>query len=104
MYDMSVLKKRYFSMKLKNGLRLDVEPPTVKSLKKIMKLSNVDAENFNEEDFNGLTEGLAIALSKNKQNKKISTEFIDENFTIDEIQSLLTEYFGWVDSIKNEKN
>lgn len=104
MFDMTTLRIRYFQLKLRNGLRLDVEPPQIKSIKKIMKLSKVDTENINEEDFNGLAEGLAIALSKNKQKKKITVDFIEENFNIEEVQELLTRYFDWVDKVKTEKN
>lgn len=104
MFDMTTLKVRYFQLKLRNGLRLDVEPPQIKSIKKIMKLSKVDTENINEEDFNGLAEGLSIALSKNKQKKKITIDFIEENFNIEEVQELLTRYFDWVDKVKTEKN
>lgn len=104
MFDMTVMQKRYFSMKLNNNKKIDVEPPTVKSLKKIMKMSKVETDNMTEEDFNGLSEGLSIALSKNKQKYKITVEYVEENFNIHEIQQLLTEYFQWVESIENQKN
>ena len=45
-----------------------------------------------------------MALSKNKQNYQVKTEWLEENHNIDELQDLLINYFNWVDEIENSKN
>lgn len=99
MYDMNQINKRYWDVKFTNGLFLSVECPKLKTLRKITDLTK-DKENAVE----NLAEALAMALSKNKQNETISAEFIDENFNIDDINSLLTSFFGWVKNVKNDPN
>lgn len=105
MYDMTKLKTRYFDIKLKNGKILNVEPPKLKVLKKVAALSEVkNTENLGEKDIENLTEAISIALSKNRQNFKITIEQVEENYDIDEIVDLLNNYFDWVNSIQNSKN
>lgn len=105
MYDMSKLKVRYFSMKLKNGKILDIEPPKMKMLKKMSTLTNIETDrDFSENDITNLAEGVSIALSKNKQGYKVNAEKVCEDYDILEIMDFLTNYFEWVNSIQNQKN
>lgn len=103
MFDMTRYIPRYFNLKLKNGKIIDVEPPKIKVLKKILKLSGVKDE-MTEKDFENIILATSMALSKNKQNYKISTDWLEENHNIDELQDLLVSYFNWVDEIQNSKN
>lgn len=105
MYDMTKLKTRYFDIKLKSGKILNVEPPKLKVLKKVAALSEIkDTDNLGEKDIENLTVAVSIALSKNRQNFKITIEQVEENYDIDEIVDLLNNYFDWVNSIQNSKN
>lgn len=113
MFDMRNLTPRYFEVRLPNGLRLEVEPPKLKVLKHIMAVSKIDTAEIKAEGeeqtagegvFESLAEGVAMALSKNKQKKEITTEFVVDVLNLDQIQALLTEYFNWVAEIKNSKN
>ena len=105
MYDMTKLKTRYFDIKLKSGKILNVEPPKLKVLKKVAALSEIkDTDNLGEKDIENLTTAVSIALSKNRQNFKITSEQVEENYDIDEIVDLLNNYFDWVNSIQNSKN
>lgn len=105
MYDMTRIKTRYFDVKIPGGKILNVEPPKLKILKKISTLSRVkENQEMTEEDIDNLTEALSIALSKNKQNFKVMSSFIEDNYNIDEIIGFLTNYFDWVNSIQNSKN
>ena len=105
MYDMTKMRTRYFDLKLKNGRVINVEPPKLKVLKKVAALSEIkNTENLEENDINNLIEAVALALSKNKQNIKISNENVENSFDIDEIVDLLSNYFEWVNSIQNQKN
>lgn len=105
MYDMTKLKTRYFDIKLQNGKILNIEPPKLKVLKKIAALSEVkDTGELGEKDIENLTEAIALALSKNRQNFKITKEQVEDNYDIDGIMDLLNNYFDWVNSIQNSKN
>lgn len=105
MYDMTQIKRRYFIIKLINGKVLNVEPPKMKVLKKITSLSDVeDKNNVNQVDIENLISALSLALSKNKENYKISDEWIEENVNFDDTQELLKQYFEWVGEIYNLKN
>ena len=103
MFDMTQYIPRYFKVKLKNGKIIEVEPPKLKVLKKILKLSNVKND-MTEKDFESIILATSMALSKNKQNYNVSIDWLSENHNIDEIQDLLINYFNWVDEIENSKN
>lgn len=103
MFDMTRYIPRYFKIKLKNGKILDVEPPKLKVLKKIIKLSNIKNEML-EKDFDNIILATSMALSKNKQKYQVTTEWLEENHNIDELQDLLINYFNWINEIENSKN
>ena len=103
MFDMTQYVPRYFKVKLKSGKSLDVEPPKLKVLKKILKLGNVK-DDMSEKDFDNIILATSMALSKNKLKYQEKTEWLEENHNIDELQDLLINYFNWVDEIENSKN
>lgn len=105
MYDMTKYIPRYYEMKFKNGVILNLEPPKIKMLKRIAALSEVkDTNNLKEEDISNLTEAMSIALSKNKQNYIVSANKIEEEFDIIEIMEFLEDYINWVNEIQSSKN
>lgn len=105
MYDMTNLITRYFKIKLKNGKELELEPPKLKMLKKISSLSSsVNNNELDEKAIICLSEAIALSLSKNKQNYVVDSDFVEENFDIDEMYDFLTNYFTWVGEIQNSKN
>lgn len=105
MYDMTNLVTRYFKIKLKSGQELELEPPKLKVLKKISKLSkSVSNDELSEDDITNLSEAIALSLSKNKQAVNISSDYVEDNFDIDEMYDFLTNYYNWVGEIQNSKN
>jgi hypothetical protein len=98
MFDISTLNKRYFNIKI-NGLELEVEPPKLKVLKKIMALSKTkSAESIDE-----LSEAVGLILSKNKTGYKVPDDVIDE-LDLDQMFEIITEYFKWLGEARNSKN
>ena len=90
MYDMTKIKERYWQLKV---------------LKRITKLSKVaDTNNMTEEDMENLITALSIALSRNREQFKISEQWIEENININDVQDILNKYFEWVSDIQNLKN
>jgi hypothetical protein len=98
MLDINTINRRYFEIKI-DGVKLDVEPPTMKSLKKIVAIS----KNRSESTIDELSEAVNMILSKNRTGYKVSDETID-NLDIDQLQEILTEYFKWLTEVKNSPN
>ena len=77
----------------------------MKILKKIASLSEIkDNNNLTEEDISKLTEAVALAFNKNRQNYKITAEKVEDEYDILEIVDFLDNYFNWINSIQNQKN
>lgn len=98
MFDINIVSKRYFSIKI-NDLTLEVEPPKLKALKKITALS----KSRNEDTIDDLSEAVGMILSKNKLGIKVSDEIIDE-LDLDQMNEILTAYFEWLSKEKTSKN
>ena len=98
MFDISTVNKRYFEIKL-NDIRLEVEPPKVKTLKKILALSKAR----NEDAMDELAEAVRILLSKHKSGYKVPEELVD-GLDLDQLNSILTAYFEWLAQEKNSPN
>lgn len=98
MFDISTVSKRYFQIKLNKKL-IEVEPPTLKSLKRIMQVSKTG----NEDAMDDLTEAIALILNKNKSGYKVPAETIEE-MDVDQMNEILTAYFGWLGKVRNDPN
>ena len=108
MFDINGINKRYFEVTLyettdegeiKDSIKLEVEPPKLKVLKKITRLSKAKEENTIED----LTDSIRLILNKNKAKTKVSEVFI-EDLDMDQMDMLLTEYFNWLNNSKNSPN
>lgn len=97
-FDVSTISKRYFSIKI-GEVALEVEPPKIKTLKQIMSLSKSrDASAIND-----LASAVSMVLSKNKTGYAVSEDLIDE-LDLDQMNEILTAYFGWLVETKNLPN
>ena len=106
MFDINTVNKRYFDIKLSviieetvKELKLEVEPPKLKTLKKITSLN----KNRNEEMLDDLIDAVGMILSKNKAGKKVSDEIMDE-LNFDQLTGILDAYFEWLGKEKNSPN
>ncbi len=98
MLDISTINRRYFNIKI-NDVELEVEPPKIKVLRKIVDLS----KNHNNNAIDELSEAVKMILSKNKTGYKVPDEVIDE-LDMDQYLTILTEYFKWLNEVKNSPN
>ena len=98
MFDLNSANKRYFDIKIGNST-LEVEPPRIKVLKKIMALSKAR----NEDAIDDLAEAVGMILNKNKSGYVVSSEVIDE-LDLDQLNEILTAYFEWLSKEKSSKN
>ena len=105
MFDMTKFIKKHFEIKISEGNNLFLLPPKMKVLKKIVSLSgNISNEQLEEKDIDNLVEAIALAISKNKQEIKISAEQVEDMFDLEDMIIFLKEYFNWVSEITNQKN
>ena len=95
MFDLSNIITRYFEVKI-NGQMIEIEPPTVKMMKKLTAIKK-------DEDMEGYIEMLARVMSKNRQRKEISVEIV-EQMTLDQITEFSQAYFSWLKGIQNDPN
>lgn len=98
MFDISTVSKRYFEIKI-GSIKLEVEPPKIKALKKIMAISkSADNDSMDE-----LANAIKMILDKNKTNYKVPDKIIDE-LDFDQMTEILTAYFEWLKKNKNDPN
>lgn len=98
MFDTSTINKRYFDFTHGN-LILEIEPPKIKTLKKILSLS----KSRSAEALDDLTEAVGMILNKNKSGYVVASEFVDE-LELDQLNETLTAYFEWLSKEKSSKN
>ncbi len=107
MFDVATLSKRYFGLRLtvetddgKRDIDLEIEPPKLKTMKRLMALSKA-GEDENQIDM--LTDAMQKLLSKNKSGYKVPRELIEE-LNFDELQAILEEFLSWIAEVQNQKN
>ena len=69
MFDLNSVITRFFTLNLNNN-QLEVEPPKVKTLKKLIAVQK-------NNDYDAFIEIMSEVLSKNRQKKKITVEMLD---------------------------
>lgn len=107
MFDISTVSKRYFSIKLTvtdaedqvKSIELEVEPPKVKMLKKLVAVERTADEDAMDE----LAEVTRKMLSKNKAKYDVPIEYIDD-LDYDQLKEILTAYFAWLRDNQNSPN
>lgn len=101
-FDMSAIPQRYFHVALKatmesgkeRDIEIDVLPPKLKFIRKIVHIKKNDETSIEE-----LREAVSQIMSRNKAGTKVPCEYIDE-LDEDVLNSLLTAYFEWVSETK----
>lgn len=105
MFDIAQVAKRTLPMKI-GDLYLEVEPPKLKTLRKLLNL--VGGTSGDEADGMKQAETMITCtseiLQKNRQGVAVSPELVEESLDIDQMQAIITAYFEWINGIQNEKN
>lgn len=73
---------------------INVKEPKLKTYKKFEALN----ESSEIEDIIDVT---ADVLNGNKENIKITTEFVEDNFTLDEIAQFFEDFTNWLSEARN---
>ena len=105
MFDVkNCVKQRYFPVKLymtdngtEKNIVINVEPPRIKTLKKLMTFA--EKTEVSADEFKYMITAL---LNKNKEHKSVD-KYVDE-LSIDQLQAVYTAFMEWLDQSKKEKN
>lgn len=95
MFDLNSVITRFFTLNLNNN-QLEVEPPKVKTLKKLIAVQK-------NNDYGAFIEIMSEVLSKNRQKKKITVEMLD-GVDVDVLNEISVQYFTWLSEVKNNPN
>lgn len=102
MLDLTTVRRRYFPVKF-NGRVLEIEPPKLKTLNKLVSISKA-ASAGDSEAFGEMTPLIAGLLSKNRKHIKVSPSLVEDLLNFDEMIFLLTELLHWIYQEKNDPN
>jgi len=109
MFDVSKISRRAFQVRLTSEIEetgevkeliVNVEPPKIKMLKKIVSLMGTSRKN---DDIDEACEAIRLMVSKNTEGVKVPIEFIDD-LDMDEMKELMSAFFEWLNGVKNSKN
>lgn len=104
MLDLSVINKRYFEITLHNSgdgsiVKLEIEPPKVKTLKKLLEVTKLPEEKM----VDGLVEGVLLILNKNRSGTAISKDLVEE-MELNQMMVLVQTFMNWLNETQNSKN
>lgn len=99
-FNFNDIKIDTFKITFNEGKTLTLRPPKLKVMRKAASIKKDD----NAEAVSEMIEVVAIILSNNKENRTITTDFVENEFDTSELVSFLTNYFEWVASIKQNPN
>jgi len=77
--------------------KINVKEPKLKVYKKFEAISA-------ETDVEDIIEVAVLVLNSNKEGIKIDAEFIEDNFTLDEIAQFFEDFSNWISEARNNPN
>lgn len=95
--DFSKRQRRYLPVKLKNGVRLEVEEPTMQIFQNLQAVHETDK-------VKDLTEAVKTILNRNKQKRKFNSNEVAAMFTLNDMVYFLEAYADFAMGIKNDPN
>lgn len=104
-FDFGKVKRSFYTTKLQDGTTLVVEMPKKKTFEKMQEVSETDKDDSNIDAYNKLLELMAEILSNNRNKKKITAEYLEEEgYTIEDIVTYIDNYTEFVNTITRNPN
>lgn len=104
-FDFGKVKRSFYTTKLRDGTTLVVEMPKKKTFEKMQEVSETDKDDSNIDAYNKLLELMAEILSNNRNKKKITAEYLEEEgYTIEDIVTYIDNYTEFVNTITKNPN
>lgn len=102
-FDFNKIKKRNFSVTLKNGDKLQVRMPT-KRIYEEMKLLNTSKDSKLADQAADLYEVTAHIISNNLNDKVYTTDMVEEMFDYEDLSLFIVAYAEYVQEANNSPN
>lgn len=90
-----------FKINFNDGKSLTLNPPKLNVLRKALNIKDLGET---EEGIDELINIVALILSNNREKKKVTSEFVEENFDIGELILFMGNFVKWVSGIKQNPN
>lgn len=104
-FDFTKIQRSFFTTKLKDGQKLIVNMPKKSTFEKMGHLQSMEEdEATNEEAFHTIASLMAEVLNNNKNGVKISTEYVIENYDIEEMAEYLKAYMEFASTLQKDPN
>lgn len=103
-FDFNKIKRTFFNVTLKDGRKLVVKMPMKKTFEKVSALQEMDDETNIDDALDTIGGLCAEILSHNMTGEKVTTEYMTENYDLEEMQIFIEEYYNFTAGVKNNPN
>lgn len=104
-FDFNKIKRTFFNVTLKDGKKLIVKMPMKKTFEKMTVIKDIDVNEMDPGDVIDTIGSLcAEILSNNMNTKKVTTEYVVENYDIEEMKAFIEGYYEFVGGVKSDPN
>lgn len=103
-FDFNKIKRTFFNVTLKDGRKLVVKMPMKKTFEKVSALQEMDDETNIDDALDTISGLCAEILSHNMTGEKVTTEYMTENYDLEEMQIFIEEYYNFTAGVKNNPN
>lgn len=104
-FDFNKIKRSFFNVKLKDGRKLQVKMPMKKTFDKLSALQNLDQKEVEIEDVVDTFGALcAETLSHNLNKETVTTEYMVDNYDIEEMTEFIKQFYVFVGGVTDDPN
>lgn len=103
-FDFNKIKRTFFNVTLKDGRKLVVKMPMKKTFEKVSALQEMDDETNIDDALDTIGGLCAEILSHNMTGEKVTTEYMTDNYDLEEMQIFIEEYYNFTAGVKNNPN
>jgi len=98
-FDFNKINRSFFTVTLTDGKKLLVKMPKKGTFGKLAAVQDMDTDNMDT-----LGAIVAEALSNNLQGEKITTEYITDQYDVEEMSEFVDNYMAFVNGAKKNPN
>lgn len=103
-FDFNKIKRTFFNVTLKDGRKLVVKMPMKKTFEKVSALQEMDDETNIDDALDTIGGLCAEILSHNMTGEKVTTEYMTDNYDLEEMQIFIEEYYNFTAGVKSNPN
>ena len=104
-FDFNKINRSFFTVTLTDGKKLLVKMPKKGTFGKLTAVQDMDTDNMTMDDaMDTLGAIVAEALSNNLQGEKITTEYITDQYDVEEMSEFVDNYMAFVNGAKKNPN